>query len=162
MLAIALTLFALTPAAAPQEPPAGAAAGARATLESCLFEDGRWVCRYRMPDIAVVPASGAAAPPDAPAPASPATEEAPVLTTAEADLVLRCAEATWLSLCTPTQRRTARALRDRAEADAALRREVGAWLATGDCAAAERLALQAGRLGLASRVRALCPAPATP
>lgn len=162
MLAIALTLFALSSPAAPQEPPAGAAAGARATLESCLFEDGRWVCRYRMPDIAVVPASGAAAPPGAPAPAPPATDEAPVLTAAEADLVLRCGEATWLSLCTPAQRRTARALRDRAEADAALRREVGARLAAGDCAAAERLALEAGRLGLAARVRSLCPAPATP
>lgn len=160
MLAIALTLFALTPAAAPQEPPAGAPAGARATLESCLFEDGRWVCRYQMPDIAVVPASGATA--AGPAPAPPAADDPPVLSAAEADLVLRCGEATWLSLCTPGQRRTARTLRDRAEADAALRREVGARLATGDCAAAERLALEAGRLGLAGRARALCPAPAAP
>ena len=158
MLAIALTLFALTPAAAPQEPPAGAPAGARATLESCLFEDGRWVCRYQMPDIAVVPASGTATTDAAPPPA----DDPPVLSAAEADLVLRCGEATWLSLCTPGQRRTARTLRDRAEADAALRREVGARLAAGDCAAAERLALEAGRLGLAGRARALCPAPAAP
>lgn len=157
MLAIALTLLALSPQAAPPATPAGAPTGARATLESCLFEDGRWVCRYQMPDITVVPAGldGAAGAVAAAAPA-PTSVDAPALSPAEEDLVLRCAEASWLSLCTPAQRRTARTLQARAEAEAALRRTVGARLAAGDCAAAERLALEAGRLGLAAEARRLC------
>lgn len=157
MLAIALTLLALSPQAAPPATPAGAPTGARATLESCLFEDGRWVCRYQMPDITVVPAGldGATGAVAAAAPA-PASVDAPALSPAEEDLVLRCAEASWLSLCTPAQRRTARTLQARAEAEAALRRTVGARLAAGDCAAAERLALEAGRLGLAAEARRLC------
>ena len=159
MLAIALTLLALSPGlsspATPQEPPPGAPAGARATLESCRFEDGRWVCRYQMPDITVVPAGpdGASG---AVAATAPTPVDVPALSRAEEDLVLRCAEASWLSLCTPAQRRTARTLQARAEAEAALRRTVGARMAAGDCAGAERLALEAGRLGLAAEARRLC------
>lgn len=158
MLAIALTLLVLSP---PQAAPAGPPTGARATLESCLFEDGRWVCRYQMPDITVVPAGpdGATGPAAA---AAPAPVDAPALSAAEEDLVLRCAEASWLSLCTPAQRRTARHLQARAEAEAALRRTVGARLAAGDCAGAERLALEAGRLGLAAEARRLCRTPSAP
>jgi hypothetical protein len=157
MLAIALTLLALSPQVTTQTPPQTPPTGARATLESCLFEDGRWVCRYQMPDITVVPAGpdgatgavAAAAPPAVPV-------DSPALSAAEEDLVLRCAEASWLSLCTPAQRRTARSLQARAEAEAALRRTVGARLAAGDCDGAERLALEAGRLGLAAEARRLC------
>jgi hypothetical protein len=165
MLAIALILLAVAPPQATpdarQDPPAGNPGGARATLDSCLFEDGRWVCRYQMPDIAVVPSGPGALSTATPiAPAGPATPlDPPALTAAEAELMLRCGEASWLSLCTPGQRRTARALRERAEAEAQLRRAVGARLAVGDCAAAERLALEAGRFGLAAQARELCPPP---
>lgn len=159
------TAAALTPIQDAQIPSGDTSA--RATLESCQFENERWVCRYQMPAIAIVPngpdaaAAGARREPDAPATgegverAAPALE-AEVLTPEEQDLVLRCAEASWLSLCTPTQRRTARRLKSEAETDALLRQRVGARIGAGDCAGAERTALEAGRLSLAAQVRAYC------
>lgn len=157
-----LAMIMLTALASAQDPDAGRVAEpARATLESCQFENDRWVCRYQMPDIAIVPNGPAVdvegGPVNAARPApSPLLLEAEVLSTEEQDLVLRCAEASWLSLCTPAQRRTARALKAEADADTALRQTIGTRIGAGDCAGAERAALEAGRLSLAAQARRYC------
>ena len=151
-----IMLLALAPIQDPGAP--GAVEPARATLESCQFETDRWVCRYQMPAIAILPSAARTGSSEATRPDGPTEPplEAEVLSAEEQDLVLRCAEASWLSLCTPAQRRTARALRAEAEADSALRQSIGARMGAGDCAGAERAALEAGRLALAAQVRDYC------
>ncbi|WP_428151510.1 hypothetical protein [Brevundimonas sp.] len=182
----------------------------QATLQSCAEENGRYVCRYAVPDIMIVPIEGSnivadapsvvlgngsspeapspetlppapsstvigpAAPPVAPsaAPAvAPATTaavdpgpirpiDAGVLTERESQLVSRCADAGWVSLCLPDDRRAARTLRDRQEAYLAVRREVTRLLSDDDCDAAVKAALDGGYLGLARETRDYCRAPA--
>lgn len=181
MLALALTLMLVTPVQdpapgtrnAPPGPPAGAAqppqthgsgstasgttdGSAVATLQGCAMEDGRWVCRYQMPEIrvveeaptrlSVVPTTGGAGSPS----------DVGVLTDADRTLVARCADASWLSLCLPGDRRRARELRDIATAYEAVRREVAASLAEGRCDAAVTRALEAGHLNLAREARSFC------
>jgi hypothetical protein len=164
-----------------------------ATLQSCAMEGGRWVCRYAVPDIEIVPvpdsnvvtdapaavlgaapdaadaATGARVPsPSGPEPAAPTVDRGPVrtvdagvLTEREARLVARCAEAGWMSLCLPDDRRAARSLRDAQTAYLAVRRDVTRRLGEDDCAAAVRAALDGGYLALARETRDYCAAPAT-
>lgn len=142
------------PAAVP--PPPRSDGSAVATLQGCAMEGERWVCRYQMPEIRVVEepprrlgVEPAASPPDGPA-------DTGVLGEAERALVSRCADAGWLSLCLPGDRRRARELRDASVAYDARRREVASLLAEGRCDAAVGAALEAGHLNLAREARAFC------
>lgn len=165
MIALMLALTVLTPQEQPQE--------ARATLQGCRMEDGRWVCRYQMPEIEIVPvqpgggpvnrmASASADPPPAPI-VQPAITLPPItdvgaLTEDEARLVSRCADAGWLSLCLPAERRAARDLREKARTHEALRLTVTRLLSENRCDDAVRTALEGGALNLATQARAFCAA----
>ena len=112
------------------------------------------------------PAAPPAAPPVAPT-VTPTVEAGPirpidagVLTERESQLVSRCADAGWMSLCLPDDRRAARSLRDKEAAYLAVRREVARLLGEEDCDAAVRAALDGGYLGLARETRDYCAAPA--
>ena len=190
-------MFALLAGPALVEPQA-----VQATLQSCALENGRYVCRYAVPDIVIVPVPGtdivadapaivlgsgsgpvAASPetlPPAPAvtePAAPAVSppvappvvadpgpiqpiDTGVLTEREAQLVSRCADAGWMSLCLPDDRRAARSLRDKQIAYLAVRREVTRLLSDDNCDAAVKAALDGGYLALARETRDYCRAPA--
>ncbi len=162
-----------------------------ATLQSCAMEGGRWVCRYAVPDIEIVPIPDSNIVADAPAavlgdapsvdtvtpdgPIEPPVVDAPppapvtaraalptdagVLTEREAGLVARCADAGWVSLCLPADRRAARALQEQQTAYLAVRREVTRLLGRDRCEAAVRTALDGGYLALARETRDYCAAP---
>lgn len=172
----------------------------QATLQSCALEQGRYVCRYAVPDIVIVPVPGTDIVADAPAivlgsgsgpeaaspetlPLTPTAPSAPpvsppvappavadpgpfqpidtgVLTERETQLVSRCADAGWMSLCLPDDRRAARSLRDKQDAYLAVRREVTRLLSDDNCNAAVKAALDGGYLGLAREARDYCRAPA--
>lgn len=175
MLALLLTLMLAAPdqdpapgsRAGPQDPPAPATTqspsgapptggSAVATLQGCAMEEGRWVCRYQMPEIRVVeeaPTRLSVVPPPTAAETPP---DVGVLGDADRALVARCADAGWLSLCLPADRRRAREMRDSAASYEAVRREVTASLAQGRCDAAVTRALEAGHLNLAREARAFC------
>lgn len=133
-----------------------------ATLERCEFVDERWVCRYRLPEIQLLdggpPAAPLTVPVPPPATASAASQDPGVLSEAEVELVARCADAGWLSLCFPAQRTEARRLRDEARAYEETRQRVGALIGEGECQAARSHALNGGYLGLAREAQALCVA----
>ena len=199
MISLILALLA-TPAALPE------GQAVQASLQSCALENGRYVCRYAVPDILIVPVPGTnivadapatvlgsapsadtvSVPPEAlvpvpPAPTTAATPAAPattppatvaeagpirpidagVLTEREAQLVARCADAGWMSLCLPDDRRAARTLRDKQTAYLAVRRDVARLLGADDCDAAVRTALDGGYMGLARETRDYCAAPST-
>lgn len=165
-LGFALALFAQA-----GDPPAPE--GSQATLQSCELEAEGWVCRYRVPDsfyraapapsLAAAPAPAAedASPPPTLSPPSAAETPPPVTdreAARQAKLVRRCADASWLSLCTPGDRREAKALKESAEAREALRLRVTNLAAEGDCAEAVKAALEGGDLALARDMRAFCSA----
>lgn len=130
----------------------------QATLQSCVFEADGWVCRYRVPEAIYRPEAPVQAPAQTPEPASnvappPAADREAIR---RARLISRCAEASWLSLCTPDDRREAKALKAQAEAKAALRLEVTTLAAKDQCADAVRVALEGGDLDLAREIRAFC------
>lgn len=184
----------------------------QATLQSCAVENNRYVCRYAVPDVVIVPVQGTNIVADAPAvvlgggsttmapspetlaaapettiteppassvtspavtppvatPAPPAADPGPirpidtgVLTERESQLVARCADAGWMSLCLPDDRRAARTLRDKQAAYLAVRREVTRLLGEERCDAAVRTALDGGYLALARETRDYCTAPTT-
>lgn len=146
----------------PDAPPASQEA--RATLQSCQMTTDGWVCNYQMPAVILRGAPpGAVVMSDPPAisvpvPASVPTLAPPVeISSAEADrqarLIARCADASWLSLCLPDDRREARALRDAANARAALRADVSRLLSEDRCDDAVRMALAGGDMALAVEVR---------
>lgn len=165
-LLLALSL-AQDPGAAP------ASSEAQATLQSCEMTPQGWVCNYRMPAVILrgappetvvmtdPPAISMAVPPTvSPSPPPPG------LSSAEADrqarLIARCADASWMSLCLPGDRREARILRDAALARAALRTEVMQLLSENKCDEAVRVALAGADMTLAWEVRNFCaPGPAT-
>lgn len=153
-LAASLAIQQAQPQGQPQTQPQSA------TLESCEYIDERWVCRYRLPDIQLV--DGGSAPPvpiTAPVPqvvSAPASPDPGVLSQAETDLVARCADAGWVSLCFPAQRTEARRLRDQARAYDEARQRVGVLIGEGDCQAALTYALNGGYLGLARESQGLC------
>ncbi len=121
-----------------------------------------WVCRMPpvilrpSPSGAVVmtgpPATSAPLPPAMPA-LVPAAETSSVEADRQARLIARCADASWLSLCLPDDRREARALRDAANVRAALRSDVTRLLSEGKCDEAVRAALTGADMALAWEVR---------
>lgn len=138
----------------------------QATLQSCEMTPAGWVCNYRMPAVilrGVPPESVVLTDQPAisvPVPPTVSPEPPAEISTAEADrrarLIARCADASWLSLCLPGDRREARILRDAAEARAALRTEVTRLLSEDRCEDARRAALAGGDLTLAWEVRNFC------
>ncbi len=180
MIGLMLALAVAGPAAALHTAPSTAPSQAvQATLQSCAMEQGRWVCRYQVPDVEIIPFTGEASeleltsrtrPPPPPAPGAPANGTVPteaaaarsetgILTEREAGLVARCADAGWMSLCLPDDRRAARALRDRQVAYQTVQRSVTGLLAEDRCDDAIRAALDGGYLGLAREARDFCAAP---
>lgn len=164
-------LFALGFGQVPDAP--GATQTAPARLQSCETTPAGWVCNYRMPDVilhGVPPGSVVLADPPAiavPVPPTVTPAPPPEISTAEADrrarLIARCADASWLSLCLPGDRREARILRDAAMARAALRREVYQLLSENRCDEAMRTALAGADTALVWEVRQLnvcAPGPA--
>lgn len=136
----------------------------QAMLRSCEMTPEGWICVYRIPAITAVPERGStvpgtppemdmAVPTLIPPPAPPAIDPVAL---EEARLIRRCAEATWLSLCTPGERRQARLLRDAANVRAALRRDVTRLLGEQRCEDAVRAALRGGDLDLAREARSFC------
>lgn len=141
---------------------------AKATLENCVLEEGRWVCRYRLPDVqlvqgdttAEVPTEIRTEPDTRPtgpnsAPVSLSLDPG-VLTEDQRRLVTRCAAAGWLSLCTKADRAQAQSLQASATAYENTRVQVGQLLSDGNCGDAVSLALAGGYLGLAREARAFC------
>ena len=137
---------------------------ARAILQSCETTSAGWVCNYQMPAVILRPsAPGSVVMSDPQAlsvqvpPTVPALVPPVEISSAEADrqarLIARCADASWLSLCLPDDRREARILRDAAIARAALRGEVTRLLSENRCDEAVRAALAGGDMTLASEVR---------
>ncbi len=166
-------LFALGLGQVPDAAPASQEA--QATLQSCEMTQAGWVCNYRMPAVILrgappetvimtdPPAIAVPVPPTVSPPVAP-----PEITSTEADrqarLIARCADASWLSLCLPDDRREARALRDAAVVRAALRREVYQLLSENRCDEAMRTALAGADMTLVWEVRNLnvcAPGPAT-
>jgi hypothetical protein len=151
-------LLLLAGAAAPQE--------GQATLQSCEMTASGWVCHYQLPPVTLIgtpdkePPTSVAPPTLTVAPPPVAPDPAGELERAEAarqaKLIANCADATWLSLCLPGDRREARRLRDLANARAALRTEVTRLLSENKCDAAIKAALAGGDLALAREARAFC------
>ena len=147
----------------------------RASLQSCEMTPAGWVCSYQMPAVilrGVPPGTVVVTEPpliSVPAPPTVSPSGPPVeVSSAEADrqarLIARCADASWLSLCLPDDRREARILRDAAVARAALRREVYQMLSENRCDDAMRTALASADMALVWEVRNLnvcAPGPAT-
>ena len=139
----------------------------------CESTPAGWVCR--MPPVVLRPSPpGSGVTTDPPANSAPVPPSVPTLAppvemnTAEANrqarLIARCADASWLSLCLPDDRREARALRDAAIVRAALRSEVSRLLSESRCDEAVRAALAGGDMALASEVRSrnfCAPGPVT-
>lgn len=187
MISLLLAALLVAPAPASVAPSSTGPQAVQATLQSCAMEAGRWVCRYAVPDIEIVPLPGndivadapavvlgerpseaASATEVAPLPAAPATAAAPerrtvtleagILSEREARLVARCAEAGWMSLCLPDDRRAARQLKVKEDAFMAVRRDVTGRLAEDDCDGAVKAALDGGYLDLAAQARTFCQA----
>ena len=139
----------------------------RAPLQSCEMTPSGWLCSYQMPAVilrgvppgTVVLTEPPASPVSGP-PAVPALLPSVELGSAEADrqarLIARCADASWMSLCLPGDRREARILRDAANARAALRGEVTRLLSQDKCDEAVRAALSGADMTLAWEVRTFC------
>jgi len=137
----------------------------RATLQSCEMTPTGWVCHYQMPSVTVQGVASGTVVLSRP-PAAPPPSPVPEISTAEADrrarLIARCADASWLSLCLPGDRREARVLQEAATARAALRGEVTRLLSENRCDDAVRAALSGSDLGLATEARAFCRPVAAP
>ena len=161
MIALLLALAA-EPAAAPGE--------SQATLQSCDMTPSGWVCHYQMPSVTLLVSPDGKAPvtttplspPPPPAiartlPAVPPVSEVEKAETArQARLVANCADANWLSLCLPADRKEARRLRDEMAVRAALRTRVTGLLSENKCDEAVKVALAGGDLPLAREARDFC------
>lgn len=165
----ALTHPAPGPAAAPPPRSSPASpqdlASAPQTIEltrSCAEENGQWVCRYQPPAnvIALDAGTGTFVPPPAVLPAAMVAAAAPDPERVEqARLMVRCGTATWLSLCTPSERREGRRLKAISDRRDGLRREVTRLLSENQCEAAARTALEGADMALALEVRTYCERP---
>ncbi|MFZ4604754.1 MAG: hypothetical protein ACOYM5_00725 [Caulobacter sp.] len=145
-----------------------AAAESQATLQSCDMTPGGWVCHYQMPSVTLLVSPDGKAPvtttPTAPAtpPAAtlpvvpPVSEVEKAEAARQARLVANCADAKWLSLCLPADRREARRLRDEMSVRAALRTRVTGLLSEAKCDEAVKTALAGGDLPLAREARDFC------
>ena len=147
-----LLLLALAGSPADQE--------AQATLQSCEMTAEGWICHYRMPPVTLLGTTDGAVPVVVAPPVVPAIPLPPAIDPAEAarqaKLIANCADAGWLSLCLPGDRREARRLRDAAVVSAALRREVTKLLSENKCPEAVKTALAGGDLALAREARQFC------
>lgn len=164
-LGLIVTLQA-APAAAATSVPDG-----QATLQSCVLEASGWVCRYRLPQgvqaqsPTVILESGPAPVTGKPVEIHPSAIKPSKFPGDEAEqarrerLIRRCADASWMSLCTPGDRREAKALQEAAAASARLRLEVTTLASEGKCPQAVRTALQGGDLTLAREIREFCDTP---
>lgn len=141
----------------------------RAPLQSCEMTASGWLCSYQMPAVilrGVPPGTVVLTDPSAgsasAAPTVPTLVPPVEINSAEADrqarLIARCADASWMSLCLPGDRREARILRDAANARAALRGEVTRLLSEDKCDEAVRAALAGADITLAWEVRTFCAA----
>jgi hypothetical protein len=158
-------LLALSLSQVPDAAPASQ--DAQATLQSCEMTPAGWVCNYRMPPVILrgappetvimtdQPAIAVAVPPTV-SPSVPPPEVSSVEADRQARLIARCADASWLSLCLPGDRREARILRDAANARARLRGEVMGLLSENKCDEAVRAALAGADMTLAWEVRNFC------
>ena len=130
-----------------------------------------WICHYRIPSVTAVPEAGASVGPGVVLPSTSGAQPvstsvpisvsaAPVVRSGESAaaerLMLRCAEATWVSLCTPGERRQARELKAAAGVRAGLRLDVTRLLSERNCDEAVRVALVGGDLDLAREARDFC------
>ncbi len=132
------------------------------TRMPCESTPEGWVCRMPAVILRGAPPGSAvmtdpraisgSLPPTAPTLAPP-VEISSAEANRQARLIARCADASWLSLCLPDDRREARTLRDAAIARAALRSEVSRLLSESRCDEAVRAALAGGDMALASEVR---------
>lgn len=127
--------------------------------QACEMTPTGWVCHYQMPSVTIQgPSSGSVVVTGSPP--TPAQTLVPETSTAEADrqarLIARCADASWLSLCLPGDRREARILQEAANARAALSGEVTRLLSENRCNEAVRVALAGGDLALARNARDFC------
>lgn len=135
------------------------AEGAKADFQGCEMTAGGWVCYYKMPPVTVrtdpdAPAVTLGPPPLIVRPVAREADQAEAARRAR--LIARCADAGWMSLCLPGERREARALREQAEAAAALRARVTGLLGEKKCDEAVKAALDGGDLALAGEARAFC------
>ncbi|MDP1630786.1 MAG: hypothetical protein Q8L66_05140 [Caulobacter sp.] len=140
----------------------GAAAEAQATLQSCEMTPTGWVCHYKMPAVTVIESPDGRATVAGPPPPVPAglptveSEKAEAEAIRQARLIARCADASWLSLCLPADRREARRLRDLETTRTALRGKVTKLLSEARCDEAVKAALAGGDLALAREARGFC------
>lgn len=138
------------------------AESAQATLQSCEMTPSGWVCHYQMPSVTIETPPGATVVPSAGSPISvtlpppPSSDAEKAEAARQARLIARCADANWLSLCLPDDRREARRLRDAAVANAALRTRVTGLLSENRCSDAVTAALSGGDMALAREARAFC------
>lgn len=146
-------LLALAGAAPPE--------GQHATLQACEMTASGWVCRYTIPAVTLLDAANAPPPMVTlaptlqtlpPTPTTPSNGEA----ARQARLIANCADAGWMSLCLPKDRREARRLKDAAAASAALRTQVTLLLSENRCPEAVKTALVAGDMPLAREAREFC------
>lgn len=141
-----------------------ATAESQATLQSCDMTPSGWVCHYQMPSVTLLvspdgkaPVTATPAQPAVTLPAVPPVSEVEKAETArQARLVAKCADADWLSLCLPADRREARRLRDEMATRAALRTKVTGLLSESKCEDAIKTALAGGDLPLAREARDFC------
>lgn len=135
------------------------AEGAKADFQGCEMTASGWVCYYKMPPVTLrsdpnAPAITLGPPPLIVQPVISETGQAEAARRAR--LIARCADAGWMSLCLPGERREARALRQQAEVAAALRSRVTGLLGEKKCDEAVKAALDGGDLALAGEARAFC------
>jgi hypothetical protein len=132
----------------------------QAKLQSCEMTPGGWVCHYQMPAVTLSPGvtltPESAPPPVAPFLPAPRSEAVEAEAGRQARLIARCADASWMALCLPGDRREARRLREAADARDALRGEVTRLLSENQCPAAVKAALAGGDLDLAKEARDFC------
>lgn len=150
-----------------------AAGESQATLQSCDMTPSGWVCHYQMPSVTLLVSPDGKAPvtttplspppttivpaPTRTLPAVPAVSEVEKAETArQARLIARCADANWLSVCLPGDRKEARRLRDEMAVRAALRTRVTGLLSENRCDEAVKVALAGGDLPLAREARDFC------
>lgn len=138
----------------------------QAALQSCEMTPSGWVCTYKMPPITLVGTTETKPPQTVPAPSSIAPRSfpaAPVKTEAEVAedarkmrLIARCADAGWMSICLPGERKEAKRLKAEHEVSVALRGKVTGLLSEKRCDDAVKVALEGGDLPLAREARSFC------
>lgn len=136
--------------------------GEHATLQSCEMTPSGWVCHYSIPAVTLMGSTSAAPPqitltPLALPPARPqSTAQDQAEAARRARLIVNCADAGWMSLCLPKDRREARRLKTAATANASLRTQVTHLLSENKCPEAVNTALGGGDLPLAREAREFC------